>query len=249
MMTPNIKNHIDVIASNYFKSTSLLFDTVTFFNISVECVYTDKNEKLIASYNKLKNTFSNHAICENSNPADSLLLKHMPSLCFSSLVSAFENYLIEMLVLTLTNFPKKIAKETIDMDKLIELTKEEIILYKANEYINKIMYKSPKDYLKSLSSLLSLNEQDIASDFNHYIEIKARRDLGVHNNWRKNEIYERKVAEAGIKTPNVETLMPDLYYFKDSFYTCSKLVKEITNQCCVNMFKIPSVFDNKNQLL
>lgn len=28
-----------------------------------------------------------------------------------------------------------------------------------------------------------------------YIEMKARRDLGVHNGWIKNRVYEKKVSE------------------------------------------------------
>ena len=33
-----------------------------------------------------------------------------------------------------------------------------------------------------------------------FVEIKARRDIGIHNNWVCNQTYLRKVAEAGLQT-------------------------------------------------
>jgi hypothetical protein len=234
--------NIGLIANNYFKSTIALFETITFFNYSIASVYDDKNEKMVESFNKLEQILLEQ---KKEDSGEKVILTHMPSLCFSSLVSAFENFLIEMLALALKMHPHKIAKESVDLKKVIELSREEIILFKANEYINQIMYKTPKDYLKSLSSILSLSEESISPAFNMYIEIKARRDLGVHNNWRKNEIYERKVAEAKISPPTKNILSPNLEYYKYAFNVCSFLVQKISNQTCKNLFKANAIFDEK----
>lgn len=247
-MEHDVRKEIDSIATNYFKSTIVLFETVSFFNNSITSVHTDKNEKMTESYKKLEKILSEQQTDIPETGLGTLLLTHMPSLCFSSLVSAFENYLIEILALALTTFPHKISKESVDLKKVIELTKEEIILFKAKEHINQIMYKSPKDYLKALSNLLSLNESEITTNFNKYIEIKARRDLGVHNNWRRNEIYDRKIADAGIEVSAKSRLAPSFDYYKYAFQVCSILVENITKQCCANLFKVPSVFHNKEPI-
>ncbi|HDS8886668.1 TPA: hypothetical protein ACT2S9_003736 [Enterobacter hormaechei] len=244
-MNQDTRENIDLIANNYFKSTIALFETITFFNYSIASVYDDKNEKMVESFNKLEQILLEQKKEEKEDSGTKLILTHMPSLCFSSLVSAFENFLIEMLALALKMHPHKIAKESVDLKKVIELSREEIILFKANEYINQIMYKTPKDYLKSLSNILSLSEESIAPAFNMYIEIKARRDLGVHNNWRKNEIYERKVAEAKISPPTKNILSPNLEYYKYAFNVCSFLVQKISNQTCKNLFKVHALFDEK----
>ena len=39
----------------------------------------------------------------------------------------------------------------------------------------------------------------LQQDWNIFIEAKARRDVGVHNNWICNETYIRKVKESGAK--------------------------------------------------
>lgn len=244
-MNQDTRENIGLIANNYFKSTIALFETITFFNYSIASVYDDKNEKMVESFNKLEQILLEQKKEEKEDSGTKLILTHMPSLCFSSLVSAFENFLIEMLALALKMHPHKIAKESVDLKKVIELSREEIILFKANEYINQIMYKTPKDYLKSLSNILSLSEESIAPAFNMYIEIKARRDLGVHNNWRKNEIYERKVAEAKISPPTKNILSPNLEYYKYAFNVCSFLVQKISNQTCKNLFKVHALFDEK----
>ncbi|HHI1838192.1 TPA: hypothetical protein ACP4YJ_000877 [Enterobacter cloacae] len=244
-MNQDTRENIGLIANNYFKSTIALFETITFFNYSIASVYDDKNEKMVESFNKLEQILLEQKKEEKEDSGTKLILTHMPSLCFSSLVSAFENFLIEMLALALKMHPHKIAKESVDLKKVIELSREEVILFKANEYINQIMYKTPKDYLKSLSNILSLSEESIAPAFNMYIEIKARRDLGVHNNWRKNEIYERKVAEAKISPPTKNILSPNLEYYKYAFNVCSFLVQKISNQTCKNLFKVHALFDEK----
>ncbi|MEP8732940.1 hypothetical protein ABKV75_21800 [Enterobacter hormaechei] len=244
-MNQDARENIGLIANNYFKSTIALFETITFFNYSIASVYVDKNEKMVESFNKLEEIILDQKKEEKADSGKNHILTHMPSLCFSSLVSAFENYLIEMLALALKTHPHKIAKESVDLKKVIELSREEIILFKANEYINQIMYKTPKDYLKSLSNILSLSEESISPAFNMYIEIKARRDLGVHNNWRKNEIYERKIAEAKISPPTTNTLSPNLEYYKYAFTVCSFLVQKISNQTCEKLFKVHAIFDEK----
>jgi len=124
------------------------------------------------------------------------------------------------------------------LKKALEMSREELIEFKVKEYLNKIMYLSPKDYLKSLCELLSLNQRALNDDFVKYIEIKARRDLGVHNDWRKNEIYERKVHESGGATPeDAKFLRPSIDYFRYTNAVCRNLIGKITKQSCDKLFK------------
>lgn len=31
----------------------------------------------------------------------------------------------------------------------------------------------------------------------NFVEMKARRDVGVHGEWKRNEVYDRKVRDSG----------------------------------------------------
>jgi hypothetical protein len=57
------------------------------------------------------------------------------------------------------------------------------------------MYEKPEDYLKKICTILSIESKQIEPFWPYYIEAKARRDVGVHNNWKCNETYLRKTAK------------------------------------------------------
>lgn len=60
------------------------------------------------------------------------------------------------------------------------------------------MYEKPLDYLTKVSSLLSIDEISLKPLWQTFIEAKARRDLGLHNGWKYNETYLRKISDAGL---------------------------------------------------
>lgn len=49
-----------------------------------------------------------------------------------------------------------------------------------------------------MCKVLSIDEAAIQAVWPRFVEAKARRDLGMHNAWRCNSIYLRKLAESGI---------------------------------------------------
>jgi len=227
---------IDFLSASFFANVTTLFETITFFNNSVTCAFETKNTKLMNSYSTLLNALKHSSKNENEND---VFFKHMPALCFSNLVSSFEDYLLEMALIALKKQPLKMAKATCDLKMLLELSKDEIIEYKAREHLNTILYAKPLDYMRGICDLLGVKPDVIKNEWMEYIEIKARRDLGVHNRWIKNDTYIRKTKEAGITTVPDEYLKPDLNTYKAAFHTCSQLVAKITDEVLVNVYKQP----------
>ena len=61
--------------------------------------------------------------------------------------------------------------------------------------------------------------------------LKARRDLGVHNDWLVNAVYLRKVKEARLEQAPLPgtRLIPDFQYLTQSIELCDTLVGAIAN--------------------
>lgn len=155
---------------------------------------------------------------------------YFSSLLLVNIVSEVEYYISNVVGTVLRLYPEKMSSHTFKLaDVLRASTKDELIERAANIVMNNIMYQKPSEYLNDICELLSIDAKKIESDWSIYVEIKARRDLGVHNNWIVNEIYSRKVSEIGL--PNVskvgDRLIADFDYLQKSSTTCYELVKKM----------------------
>ncbi len=142
-------------------------------------------------------------------------------------ISLVESFLVDITREIIKLYPAKVGKAVFPLSDLLFKSKDEIINKAADEFINKIMYKKPSEYIIELGSLLSINLQDLTNDWYIYIEAKARRDLGVHNSWQQNDIYRRKIEEIGFKD-DLTDKKPTFIYICDTLETCNKLVHGIS---------------------
>ena len=62
--------------------------------------------------------------------------------------------------------------------------------------------------------MVSIDKKHLIEIWPSFVEMKARRDLGVHNNWVTNGIYLRKLKEIGFADhPSTGMrLIPDFAY-------------------------------------
>lgn len=133
----------------------------------------------------------------------------------------------------LSNFiPKKIAKTNIDLRKIIELGDiQSVILFAASKYVNEVMYKRPNEYKKDFLNLISADERLLDDLWPQYVEAKARRDIGVHNSWKVNEIYRSKIKEVGLPDNTEEELSADYSYFLNVRKVIVSLMDRICQHC------------------
>lgn len=121
------------------------------------------------------------------------------SLLFIDLISSTEKYFQDIVKAVIVKNPEKTGKTNFKLSEiLISNSKQELILRSAEQYITTLMYKRPNEYLSEFCSITSIDKNIILPYWSSYVEAKARRDLGVHNNWICNEIYIRKVQEVGL---------------------------------------------------
>ena len=141
------------------------------------------------------------------------------------LVTITETILNFILREILIEFPAKIpSKRKLDVDIALNANSlEEIKISIVESVLNEISYKSPKDYAEEFERFTGVNLKDFPF-FHKYIELKATRDIHIHNGGTANEIY---LAKAGIlaRVKNSEYLPVDVQYFLQSFECCIQITE------------------------
>lgn len=146
---------------------------------------------------------------------------------FIILMAEFESFLVNIMRLILKKYPQKMT-ETFKLSEILELHDMDSVIGLACErYLNSIMYKKANDYRHSLVEILSADKEFLANLWPQYVECKARRDIGIHNDWLINETYKRKLNEVGIKKSSSGYFPPSNKYFWDSLRLLSMLTDEI----------------------
>jgi hypothetical protein len=144
-------------------------------------------------------------------------------------VSHFESFLFAVLQLVLLAYPKKLTlnvrgmdiKKEIPLDILLDTDNREDALREVIErQLNSLSYATPKAYLEYLNSITGVDTSDPA--FLDYIEIKAARDVIIHNSGIINDVYLSKVGDK--KRGEVgDGLVVDNQYFNHCIATLKRL--------------------------
>ena len=92
------------------------------------------------------------------------------------------------------------------------------------ERVNALFYASPQKQLEYFDKALGIKVED--DIWGKWIEIKARRDLWVHNAGIANKIYLDKAKDYSLVLLGKEALI-DQKYFSDSVATMKSLVGRI----------------------
>lgn len=130
--------------------------------------------------------------------------------------------LIRQLVM---EFPEKIgSKRHIVMKDVLQASSLEDIYLKATDtLLNELSYKSPRDFATEAQSILSTNLLE-CSAYHSYIEMKATRDVLIHNKGIANEAYITKAGshartKVGLQLPVTQI------YFLECYEACLQLLE------------------------
>ncbi len=127
--------------------------------------------------------------------------EHFLSILFIDLISEVEIFLATLVKTVISKDPLKVGGFQLKLAEVLEAASDEELIARAAEtYLHNVMFKKPMDYLSDISGVLSIDQRTVERAWPSYIEAKARRDLGVHNDWICNETYLRKIREAGISS-------------------------------------------------
>lgn len=152
-------------------------------------------------------------------------LNKLPIDAIYQLVTITETMLNDLLRAILIEFPKKIPnKRKLDIDQVLACDNlDQIKLAIVDTILNEFAYKSPKEFADEFSFYtgVKLLENPV---YHQYIELKATRDIHIHNKGVANEIYLNKAGVlARVKSGNY--LPVTIQYFLEMYEQCLQLTE------------------------
>mgnify|MGYP001308186988 CR=1 FL=1 len=175
-----------------------------------------------------------------------LTFNQLPVNGIYQLVTATEFLLGSIIREVLMSYPNKIPnRRKIDVEVVLSgKSLDEVKLYLVNQILNELAYKSPREYAEEFEKIVGIKllEQPV---FHRYLELKATRDIHIHNSGIANEIYLTKAATlARVKAG--EYLPVDLIYFLQSYEVCLQIT-EILERELNNIWPSQEYLNYKNQ--
>jgi hypothetical protein len=173
-------------------------------------------------------------------------LNKLPIDAIYQLVTITETMLNDILRAILIEFPKKIPnKRKLDIDQVLACDNlDQIKLAIVDSILNEFAYKSPKEYADEFSFYTGVKLLETPV-FHQYIELKATRDIHIHNKGVANEIYLNKAGVlARVKSGNY--LPVTIQYFLEMYEQCLQLTEVLER--ALNDIWPSSVYKNRKQL-
>jgi len=154
-----------------------------------------------------------------------LAFQQMPVNGIGQLVTIVEALLGDVLRSVVVRYPQKLgAKRSLPLHAVLESqTLEEVHLKATDSLLNELSYKSPAEFAEALEALLSVNMLECPA-FHKYIELKAARDIHVHNRGWTNETYLKKVGSHA-RAARGAFLHVDIPYFLESYEACLQVTE------------------------
>ncbi len=146
------------------------------------------------------------------------------------LVTIIESMLGDVLRSIVVRYPQKLgAKRTILVQAVLEASSLQEVHLKATDALaNELSYKSPLEFAEAVDALVGVNLLACPA-FHKYVEVKATRDIHVHNRGLANDIYTRKSASHA-RVKSGAYLPVDTNYFLESYESCLQLTDWLENE-------------------
>lgn len=166
---------------------------------------------------------------------DRFIARELYENLIANAVSQFESFLFDVLRLVISAYPKKLnlnvkgaeVARSVPLDVLLNVSNlAEALNEVIEKRLNDVSYAAPKDYLEYVSKITGLDTSEPA--FSYYIEIKATRDLIIHNSGVINEIYLAKVGKKA-RGEEGEKIEIDAEYFNHCVATLKRVSRTISH--------------------
>lgn len=146
------------------------------------------------------------------------------------LVSITETMFGDLIREILLQYPKKIgSKRTLPVSTIFECSSLEAVHLSAiSVFINEMSYKSTREFAESASGIFGFKLLEIPA-FHRFIEIKATRDVFIHNKGIVNAIYKKK-AGSFARVESGKALPITIKYFLESYEFCLKLAEVLMDE-------------------
>ena len=158
---------------------------------------------------------------------------------FQHFVSLFEDFFFDLLRCWLAAYPDSLSKKQVEMSAVLKASdKNAIILTVVEKELNDLKYQRLDQWFKYLKELTNL-DFSMASEIQELAEIKASRDILVHNNGIVNATYVSKAGPRARYKEEDELEIPEPYH-RASWETVNKVVRNVSAAFIGKLRKSPS---------
>jgi hypothetical protein len=152
---------------------------------------------------------------------------YLMSSTFQHFISLFEDFFFELLRYWLAAYPASLSKKQLEMGAVLKAPdKSAIVLTVVDKELNELKYERLADWFAYLERLAHLG-CPTADEIEKLAEIKASRDILVHNNGIANATYVFK-AGSRARYKDGEKLEISEEYHRACWATISKVVRDVS---------------------
>lgn len=152
---------------------------------------------------------------------------YLMSSTFQHFVSLFEDFFFELLRYWLAAYPASLSKKQVEMGAVLKAAdKSAIVLTVVDKELNDLKYERLADWFAYLERLTNLG-CPTADEIGKLAEIKASRDILVHNNGIANATYVSKAGTRARYKDGERLEIPEQYH-RASWETINKAVREVS---------------------
>jgi hypothetical protein len=152
---------------------------------------------------------------------------YLISATFQDFVSLFEDFFFKLLRCWLVAYPASLSRKQVDMGTVLDAPdKKAIILAVADHELNELKYRRLADWFAYLERLVNLG-CPTADEIEILAEIKASRDVLVHNNGIVNATYVSKAGSRARHTDGERLTMIEQYH-RESWQTINNVVRDVS---------------------
>jgi len=161
---------------------------------------------------------------------------YLASATFQQFIAQFETYIFKFLKIWLNQYPHKYADRKISFQEIINSSsKDEIVEKVIDKNLKTLAYSQPAEWFNFIDDIVNL--KSISSDqIAELSEIKASRDVLVHNNGVVNEIYVAKSGTQARFRPGEKLELPENYH-RASWALIKELVQNISDEAIKKLTK------------
>lgn len=151
---------------------------------------------------------------------------NLASSSFQHFVSLFEDFIFELLRLWLAAYPASLSKKQVEIGGSEGTDKNAIVLSVVDKELNELKYERLADWFVYLERLAKL-ECPTADEIEQLAEIKASRDILVHNHGIANAIYVSKSGTRARYLDGDKLDVPEQYH-RESWQMINKVVRDVS---------------------
>ncbi len=164
---------------------------------------------------------------------------YLMSSTFQHFVSLFEEFFFGLLRHWLAAYPGSHSNKQVEMSTILKASdKAAVVLAVVDKELNDLKYKRVADWFTYLERLAKLGCPTTA-EIEELAEIKASRDILVHNNGVVNATYVEKAGKRARYQVGEKLEIPE-HYHRESWERIRKVVDQLSNAAVEKARRAPS---------